>query len=188
MALLPGSSIHWMEGGCAMNPERTLDNPGAWRVPTASSYAEINHHAAKARQLRAEATAQMLMTAGRGVTRAARTVLAPLARWQERRQTYDALMRCSDRVLADIGIEREHIPLIARGIDPSQYDPAVDVAWRWWAGVRARLDAAGEARREQRRVYRELMAYQDRELDDLGVRRADIAGIARGAPVLREAA
>jgi uncharacterized protein YjiS (DUF1127 family) len=31
------------------------------------------------------------------------------------------------------------------------------------------------------------MAYQDRELDDLGVRRADIAGIARGAPVLREA-
>ena len=30
-----------------MNSERTLDNPGAWRVPTASSYAEINHHAAR---------------------------------------------------------------------------------------------------------------------------------------------
>jgi len=171
-----------------MNPERTLDNPGAWRVPAALSYAEINHHVASAQQLRAEATAPMLMRAGRGVRRAARTVLARLARWQERRQTYDALMRCSDRVLADIGIEREHIPLIAKAIDPSHHESAVAVAWRWWAAVRARLDAAGEARREQRRVYRELMAYQDRELDDLGVRRADIAGIARGAPVFHEAA
>jgi uncharacterized protein YjiS (DUF1127 family) len=166
-----------------MNSERTLDNPGAWRVPTAAGYAD----AARARQRRAEGTAQILMRAGRGVIRPVRTVLGRLARWQERRRTYDALMRCSDRVLADIGIEREHIPLIAKGIDPSRHESAVAVAWRWWAAVRARVDAAAEARREQRRVYRELMAYQDRELDDLGVRRADIAGIARGAPVLREA-
>jgi hypothetical protein len=41
-----------------MNPERTLDNSGAWRVPAALSYAEINHHAASAQQLRAEAPRQ----------------------------------------------------------------------------------------------------------------------------------
>ncbi|MGH6916794.1 MAG: RSP_7527 family protein [Geminicoccaceae bacterium] len=171
-----------------MNWKRTFDDPGTEAVPDFSSHAAINTHAAKARELRAEAIAQMLSGVGRGVARALRPLRARLGRWQERRRTSDALMRCSDRVLADIGIEREHIPLIAKGIDPSQYESVVAVAWRWWAAVRARLDAAAEARREQRRVYRELMAYQDRELDELGVRRADIAGIARGAPVLREAA
>lgn len=171
-----------------MNSERTLDNPGAWRVPTALSCAEINQRPARAQRLRAEATARMLMRAGRGVIRAVRTVLGGLARWQERRRTYDALMRCSDRVLADIGIERERIPLIAKGIDPSRHEAAATGAWRSWAALRARLDAAREARRERRRVYRELMAYQDRELDEIGVRRADIAGIARGAAVLRAAA
>lgn len=119
------------------------------------------------------------------MTRAARGMVARLARWQERRRTYHALIRCSDRVLADIGIEREQVPLIAKGIDPGRYESAGEVAWRWWAAVRARSDAALEARRERRRVYRELMAYQDR---DLGVRRADIAGIARGEPGFREAA
>jgi uncharacterized protein YjiS (DUF1127 family) len=39
-----------------------------------------------------------------------------------------------------------------------------------------------EARRERRRVYRELMAYNDRELEEIGVRRSDVAGIVRGHP------
>jgi uncharacterized protein YjiS (DUF1127 family) len=171
-----------------MNWKRTFDDPGTEAVPDFSSHAANSTLDARARQLRAEAIAQMLSGVGRGVARALRPLRARLGRWQERRRTSDALMRCSDRALADIGIEREHIPLIAKGIDPSRHEPAVAAKWRWLAAARARLDAAGAARRERRRVYRELMAYQDRELDDLGVRRADIRRIARAAPVLRKAA
>jgi uncharacterized protein YjiS (DUF1127 family) len=36
-------------------------------------------------------------------------------------------------------------------------------------------------RREQRRIYRELTAYSDRDLEEIGIRRSDIAGIARSA-------
>jgi uncharacterized protein YjiS (DUF1127 family) len=122
-----------------------------------------------------------------GVMRVASSLLAGLARWRERHRTRDALMRCSDRVLADIGIEREHIPLIAKGIDPSRHETAAEVMWRWWSAAGARVQSARAARRERRRVYRELMSYRDHELDDLGVRRSDIAGIARGEPVLRTA-
>jgi uncharacterized protein YjiS (DUF1127 family) len=171
-----------------MDPKRTLDNTGTWMAPTASSHTAPDRYVADARQLRAEANVPLLTDAGRAAMRALRRLRALLARWQERRQTYDALMRCSDRVLADIGIEREQIPLITKGIDPSRYESAGDAAWRRWAAVRARLVATREARREQRRVYRELMAYRDQELDDFGVRRADVAAIARGAPVLRDAA
>lgn len=51
---------------------------------------------------------------------------------------------------------------------------------RWWREMRLRRDAAGRARSEEQRLYRELAAYDDRELDDLGVRRADIRAIVRG--------
>jgi uncharacterized protein YjiS (DUF1127 family) len=169
-----------------MNRERTFDEPRTQAVPTFPSYEEVNRQVARAQQLRAEATAQMLIAAGRRLSGALRPLLAGLAHWQERRRTYDALMRCSDRVLADIGIAREDIPLIPRGLDPSRHEA---YAMRpWWAAARARLEAAREARRERRRVYRELMSYRDHELDDLGVRRSDIAGIARGEPALRRAA
>jgi uncharacterized protein YjiS (DUF1127 family) len=166
-----------------MDRMRTLDDPRTEAVPTFPSYAEI-----RTRQLRAETTAQMLIAAGRRLRGALRSLLAGLASWQERRRTYDALMRCSDRVLADIGIAREDIPLVARGIDPSRQESGASAMRRRWAGARACLRAAREARRERRRVYRELMSYRDHELDDLGVRRSDIGGIARKEPVLRRAA
>jgi uncharacterized protein YjiS (DUF1127 family) len=166
-----------------MDRMRTLDDPRTEAVPTFPSYAEI-----RTRQLRAEASAQMLSAAARRLSAALRPVLAGLARWRERRRTNDALMRCSDRVLADIGIAREDIPLIARGIDPSRPESGAPAMRSRWAAARARLAAARAARRERRRVYRELMSYRDHELDDLGVRRSDIAGIARGEPVLRRAA
>lgn len=51
---------------------------------------------------------------------------------------------------------------------------------RWRHEMRQRRDAAGRARAEEQRLYRELAAYDDRELDDLGVRRADIRAIAKG--------
>jgi uncharacterized protein YjiS (DUF1127 family) len=97
----------------------------------------------------------------------------------------DALQRS---VLADVGIVREHIPLVAKGVDPADYqlrDPALR---RWWTAARARLDAAREARRQRRRLYRELDAYNDRELEEIGLRRADIPAIVRGEPVYRRAA
>ena len=97
-------------------------------------------------------------------------------------------MRCSDRVLDDIGIEREHIPLVAKGIDPAERSATDSAFRRWWTAARARLAAARRGRREQRRIYRELDAYTDRELDEIGVRRADIPVIAREHPVLRRAA
>jgi uncharacterized protein YjiS (DUF1127 family) len=117
---------------------------------------------------------------------------ARLAAWQRQRRTYEALLRCSDHLLADMGIERQHIALIARGIDPRQYD-ASKSGWRgWWRELRGRLDAASVARRERRRISRELMAYDDHDLDDLGIRRSEIPALARRLateePALRAAA
>src|SRR5262245_15087731 len=159
-----------------MNPERTLDHTGTWTAPTDLSHDEINRYRVKARQLRAEANAAMMIAAGRAVMRALRSLRARLALWRERRRTYEALTRLSDCVLADIGIERAQIPLIAKGIDPSQHEGRLRLLGRRWASARARLEAARAARQERRRIWRELMAYRDRELDELGVRRADIPG------------
>jgi uncharacterized protein YjiS (DUF1127 family) len=157
--------------------------PRAFQTP-----AELRHVITGARQERAEATAAMIGSAFRGMARAVRTMRAQVVRWEQRRATRQALMRCSDRVLADIGIEREHIPLVARGIGPAEYqlrDPALR---RWWGAARARFHAAREARRQRRRLYRELDAYNDRELEEIGLRRADIPVVARGQPVFRRAA
>jgi uncharacterized protein YjiS (DUF1127 family) len=170
-----------------MDTKRTFDNPGIQPIPAFPSYDEINHHVARARRLRAAATTQMLLEAGRGVAGTLRPVRARLTRWQERRRTHDALMHCSDRVLADIGIARDDIPLIARGLDPARHESRSEALLRWWAMACARLAAAREARRERGRVYRELMAYRDHELSDLGVRRPDIARIVRGEPVMQPA-
>jgi uncharacterized protein YjiS (DUF1127 family) len=47
---------------------------------------------------------------------------------------------------------------------------------------------AEAARRERQRIYRELDAYDDGELEEIGIRRADIPAIARGEPAFRRAA
>lgn len=146
---------------------------------------EIEHHVARAQELRAEATERILLRAGRGVARVLRPALAGLARWHRQNQTREALMRCSDCALADIGIERADIPLFAKGVDPAAHQPALR---RWWAAARERLDAARAARRERRQLYRELDAYSDGELDEIGMRRSDIPAIAREHETLRRAA
>ncbi len=95
-------------------------------------------------------------------------------------QTERQLMACSDRVLADIGIAREDIPLVARGRTRSSTRPASAVRL---ARGPARLAGGGaRRRRELRRIRRELAAYNDRDLDDLGIRRSDIPALARSAP------
>jgi uncharacterized protein YjiS (DUF1127 family) len=138
--------------------------------PFLESHGKLERHLANARVI--------VAAAGRGIALSLRVLGARFARWRRQRHTYDALMRCSDRVLADIGIEREDIPLIAKGIDPREYHGRAPRGW--WREVGKRLDAASRARREWRRLYRELMAYNDRELDDLGIRRSDISAIAWG--------
>jgi uncharacterized protein YjiS (DUF1127 family) len=165
-----------------MNEQRTFEMTGTERSPEFPSYAELNRHVERARRLQAEATADMLRRAGRGVARGWQGASLSLARRRQQWRTADALMRCSDRVLADVGIAREDIALVARGIDPHAYEPVSARLRRWWHDMSMRLDAAREARRERRRVYRELMAYEDRELEEIGVRRVDVAGIARGHP------
>jgi len=171
-----------------MNQEHRFE-PAGPRLPSPSpSPPELGHFAARARQQRADALAAMIASIFRGVTGALRPVLAHAARWQRQRATRHALMRCSDRVLADIGIEREHIPLVAKGIDPAEHQLGDSTFRRWWTTARARLAAALEARRERRRIYRELDAYTDRELEEIGLRRADIPVVAREHPGLRRAA
>ena len=171
-----------------MSQEHRFHPVSAGFSPTFQTPAELRHVITGARQERAAATAAMIAAAFRGTVRALRPLLAQVVRWRQRRATREALMRCSDRVLADVGIEREDIPLVARGIDPAEYqlkDPALR---RWCQAARARRASLRQARRERRRLYRELDAYNDRELEEIGLRRADIPVIARGEPVFRRAA
>ena len=97
--------------------------------------------------------------------------------WQTERE----LTACSDRVLADIGIAREDIPLIARGKDPLRHDAGI--RWSGWLpGLLAWLEEVREERRELRRIRRELASYSDSELDDLGIRRGDIPALLNDGP------
>lgn len=171
-----------------MNRERTFAVTATTITPKFETSADLERQIVRARRLRSEATAALLAAAFPAIDRSVRTWLAGLARWHRQGRTRDALMRCSDRVLADIGIEREHIPLIVKGIDPAEYPLRERAVRRWWAAARSRLEALRQARRERHRLYRELDAYSDRELEEIGLRRADIPAIARGEPVLRRAA
>jgi uncharacterized protein YjiS (DUF1127 family) len=172
----------------AMNQEYRFELLDTGSSPTFQNASELGHLVARARQQRAQATAALLRSALGGIGRMLRPVLAPVVRWEQRRATREALMRCSDRVLADIGIEREHIPLVASGIDPADHQLREPALRRWWSAARSRLDAARQTRQERRRLYRELDAYSDRELEEIGLRRVDIPVIARAQPVLRRAA
>ncbi len=96
--------------------------------------------------------------------------------WLQQRRTERLLMACSDRVLADIGIPREDIHLVARGRDPLQ----AAAGSGWLVSLRAGLREGLAARRAWRREQAELMAYNDRELADLGIKRRDIQAIVRG--------
>jgi uncharacterized protein YjiS (DUF1127 family) len=102
-----------------------------------------------------------------------------LARQYRQAETRRALVACSDRTLADMGIPREHIHLAARGVDV--HDPIAVSEAALWPRLIASIGRMHQRRREQLRVYRELMAYSDQELDEIGLRRRDIPAIARTA-------
>ena len=107
------------------------------------------------------------------------TGLTFLATWWQRRETARQLNACSDRVLADIGIAREDIPLVARGAGPLEHDAGLGRPG-WAAGLLGQLATMRDTWAERRRIRRELMSYSESDLDDIGIRRSDIPAIARG--------
>ena len=93
-----------------MNQEHRFERADTGPPATLRSPSESGHFAARARQQRADGAAAVIATLFHSVTGALRALLAHSSRWEQQRATPDALMRCSDRVLADIGIERQYIP------------------------------------------------------------------------------
>ena len=137
----------------------------------------VRQHTMRARQMQAEAVAAMLAGAWQALSRGIGASTRWLLEQRRRARTKSALMACSDRTLADIGIPREHIHLAARGVDVR--DP-VAVREAGLSGLDS-IRRMRDRRREQLRVYRELMGYSDRDLEEIGLRRSDVAGIARAA-------
>src|SRR5262245_23350615 len=124
-----------MQGDDAMNQEHLFEPTGTGLRSISPSASEAGHVAGGARQQRADASAAMFASAFRNTTGALRSLQTMAVRWGQRRGTRDALMRCSDRVLADNGIAREHIPLVAKGIDPAQHQAGDSTFRRWWAAA-----------------------------------------------------
>ena len=150
-----------------MNQAHRFEQADAGLAPALHSPSK-GHFAARARQQRADAAAAMIAPF-RGMTGALRLVLARRSLETTARHR-DALMRCSDRVLAGIGIERRTSRWSRRGSIP----PSVSYGTAGsGVGGPQRMPAwsAWEERREQRRIYRELDAYTDRELDEIAARR-----------------
>jgi uncharacterized protein YjiS (DUF1127 family) len=80
-----------------------------------------------------------------------------LRRFSESRQLRQMLALRSDRLLADIGLNREQLA----------------------TEIEATVDALQQRREIERQVRSELESHSDRELQDIGIRRDDIRGIAR---------
>lgn len=106
-------------------------------------------------------------------------MLKQLNEWLEVQRTVHALNAQSDRMLADIGIKRADILARARGLDPADPDAGRSLIGRLaMAAVRPLREHVRELSR-QREIRRELSAYRDDELTEIGISRADIPSIAR---------
>ena len=118
-----------------------------------------------------------------GVASAAGRLAARLAGsvvlWLRGRHTGQELMRLSDRALADIGSSRDELSAFAKQTDPWRELPRDQVFVLALGALVERVEGWRERRRRQAQVYRELMAYSDDELTELGIRRRDIGAIAR---------
>ena len=81
-------------------------------------------HTARARHLQSEAIARGFGAAGRFLARIATAAIRPIVATLHKRRTMAELSRLDDRLLADIGIDHEQIPMIAQGlIAPSNATP-----------------------------------------------------------------
>ena len=104
------------------------------------SSAELDPQIEPARKLRAEAGAAALAGAFHAVARPARALIGGAARWWQRRATEAALLRCNDRVLADIGIAREDIRVVARGLESSPEPAPASAVGRRWPAMLAHVE------------------------------------------------
>ena len=102
-----------------------------------------------------------------------------LVLWLRGLYTRHELMRLDDRALADIGAARSELGEFAKQSDPWRQLPRASVSILALAAMIDRVDNWRERRRQQAQTYRELMAYSDAELTDLGISRRDIGTIAR---------
>jgi uncharacterized protein YjiS (DUF1127 family) len=102
-----------------------------------------------------------------------------LVLWLRNLNTRHQLLRLSDRALADIGTTRAGIPLFAKQSDPWRRLPAEAAFVLALGDLIERVESWRERRRQKLQVYRELMAYSDRELNELGLSRRDIPEVAR---------
>ena len=123
-------------------------------------------------------------TAPAGVAGPAGGLIARLAGglvlWLRGLHTRHELMRLDDRALADIGAARSGLDEFAKQTDPWRQLPRGSVAVLALAVMADRVGDWRERRRQEAQTYRELMAYSDAELTDLGISRGDIGAIARG--------
>jgi uncharacterized protein YjiS (DUF1127 family) len=103
-----------------------------------------------------------------------------LVLWVRELYTRHELMRLNDRALADIGIAPDELRSYARESDPWRQLPADAVCLLALRALADRLSAWRDRRRREAQTYRELMAYSDHELTDIGISRRDIGAIARG--------
>jgi uncharacterized protein YjiS (DUF1127 family) len=113
------------------------------------------------------------------IARTGTKLAGSLVLWLRRRNTRHALRQLSDRELEDIGTTRAGIPLFARQGDPWQRLPGDAVLIVALGSLIERIESWRDRRRHQLQVYRELAAYSDRDLSELGLARRDIPKIAR---------
>jgi len=102
-----------------------------------------------------------------------------LVLWVRGLHTRHELMRLSDRALADIGTTRHELTAFAKQSDPWRQLPKDAVFVLALGALIERVEGWHSRRRQQAQVYRELMAYSDQELTDLGISRRDIPAVAR---------
>ena len=84
-------------------------------------------------------------------------LLDALLRFTERRALREMLELRSDRLLADAGFSRAQLA----------------------EQIRAAVEDSQQSRKVEQRVRRELSAYSDRELNDIGITRSDVPRLAR---------
>ncbi len=78
---------------------------------------QVRYHTARGRKLQSQAMSAVLAELWHGLPKALPAMVSWLANWNQRARTREALEACSDRTLADVGIAREDIALVAKGID-----------------------------------------------------------------------
>jgi uncharacterized protein YjiS (DUF1127 family) len=103
-----------------------------------------------------------------------------LVLWVRDLYTRHELMRLDDRALADIGTARAELKSYAQESDPWRQLPRDAVSLLAFRALADRVGAWRDRRRREAQTYRELMAYSDQELIDIGISRRDIGAIARG--------